>query len=166
MELLHKVQILWVGQKNLKKSPNLFWNYILGNVKTKWEIFSIFCDLLKTSELNHQLRFRSSFSVLNFWSCLIEHVTYLKSKKNNVVTSLEMLKKTSTYLDFSHADLAHAHFSQSKKTHEPRTCCILLKMVEVVILSVAKLVTTVIFFSACVKLDNSRNWTQKMKTLE
>ena len=96
LELLHKVQILWVGQKNLKKSPNLFWNYILGNVKTKWEIFSIFCGLLKTSELNHQLHFRSSFSMLNFWSCLIEHVTYLKSRKNNVVTSLEMLKKTST----------------------------------------------------------------------
>ena len=30
---------------------------------------------------------------------------------------------TYLYLDFSHANLAHAHFSQSKKTHEPRTCC-------------------------------------------
>ena len=28
-----------------------------------------------------------------------------------------------TYLDFSHAYLAHSHFSQSKKPHEPRTCC-------------------------------------------
>ena len=27
------------------------------------------------------------------------------------------------YLDFSHADLGHADFSQSKKTHMPRTCC-------------------------------------------
>ena len=28
-----------------------------------------------------------------------------------------------TYLDFSHADLENADFSQSKKTHMPRTCC-------------------------------------------
>ena len=28
-----------------------------------------------------------------------------------------------TYLDFSHADLEYADFSQSKKTHKPRTCC-------------------------------------------
>ena len=34
-----------------------------------------------------------------------------------------------THLDFSHADLAHAQFSQSKKTHQPRTCCI-SKLVE------------------------------------
>ena len=44
-----------------------------------------------------------------------------------------------------------------------------LKMVKVVILSVAQLVTTVIFFSARdksrVKWDNSRNSTQKMRTI-
>ena len=28
------------------------------------------------------------------------------------------------YLDFSHAYLAHANFFQSKKRHEPSTCCI------------------------------------------
>ena len=33
-----------------------------------------------------------------------------------------------TYLDFSHADLEYADFSQSKKTHMPRTCCIGAKM--------------------------------------
>jgi len=31
---------------------------------------------------------------------------------------------TYLYFDFNHADLAHANFSQSEKTHEPRTCCI------------------------------------------
>ena len=43
-----------------------------------------------------------------------------------------------------------------------------LKMFEVVILSVAQLVTTVIFFPACdkshVKWDNSQNSTQKKRT--
>ena len=34
-------------------------------------------------------------------------------------------KLSNTYLDFSHLYLAHAHFSQSKKKHEPRTCCTL-----------------------------------------
>ena len=33
-----------------------------------------------------------------------------------------------TYLDFSHAYLAHLHFSQSKKPHEPRTCCNLFQI--------------------------------------
>ena len=32
-------------------------------------------------------------------------------------------KNFNTYLDFSHLYLAHANFSQSKKMHEPRTCC-------------------------------------------
>ena len=32
-----------------------------------------------------------------------------------------------TYLDFSHVYLANSHFSQSKKTHEPRTCCIFIQ---------------------------------------
>ena len=45
-----------------------------------------------------------------------------------------------------------------------------LKIVKVVILSVAQLVTTVIFFSAGdksrVKWDNSRNLTQKMRTID
>ena len=37
-----------------------------------------------------------------------------------------------TYLDFSHADLENADFSQSKKTHMPRTCCILKTTIEAI----------------------------------
>ena len=34
-------------------------------------------------------------------------------------------KLSNIYFNFSHLYLAHAHFSQSKKTHEPITCCTL-----------------------------------------
>ena len=43
-----KVQILWVGESNWKEI-SLF--QLLSNVKTRFDIFSIFCGLLRISEL-------------------------------------------------------------------------------------------------------------------
>jgi hypothetical protein len=39
---LFKVQILWEGHKIKKKFPTLFWNYLVCNIKTNWNIFKLF----------------------------------------------------------------------------------------------------------------------------
>ena len=45
-----KVQILWEGLA-IEKKISLFFNYILSNVKTRCDVFSIFCGLLRISEI-------------------------------------------------------------------------------------------------------------------
>ena len=46
-----KVQIIWDGHQNLKKSLKLFWTYLISKLKLIWEIFSKVCGLLRISEL-------------------------------------------------------------------------------------------------------------------
>ena len=66
-----KVQILLEGHKIWKKSPTIVLK-LLGNVKTKWEVFSNVCGLLTISELynssNHGTVEPKPFWSLNIYS--------------------------------------------------------------------------------------------------
>ena len=66
------------------------------------------------------------FSPLNltpFSIILGSDIQVILSQRQSLFYQLAQNMTKKIYLDFSHADLGHADFSQSKKTHMPRTCC-------------------------------------------